>query len=219
MVPPQDDTCDAQRLVMLEQQLMQRGIIDERVLSAMGLIPREIFVPEPYRENAYADRPLPIGQDQTISQPYIVALMLQLLKTNPAHTVLEIGTGSGYQTALLARMVRRVVTIERIAALSARAGTLLKKLGLTNVHLHVGDGTQGYPEYAPYNGIIVTAGGPRVPDALAQQLADGGTLVCPVGNRDQQELLVIERHGNEFNESVHGGCRFVPLIGKDGWEQ
>ena len=204
---------------MVQQQLRARGIHDERVLDAMGNVPREVFVPEAYRNHAYADKPLPIGDNQTISQPYIVALMLQLLKTAPNHRILEIGTGSGYQTALLAELANEVVSIERIAGLSQESGRLLSELGYTNIHLHVGDGTLGHLDGAPYDGVIVTAGGPRIPDALTQQLSDGGRLICPVGDRNKQELLVVSRQGDQFENETYGGCRFVPLIGEDGWTQ
>lgn len=210
---------EAQRHAMVAEQLHKRGIQDARVLDVMGTVPREAFVPPKYLDEAYSDRPLPIGDGQTISQPYIVALMLQLMKLDSGDTVLEIGTGSGYQTALLAGLVSRVVSVERIEGLSDRAGALLSQLEYTNVHLQVGDGTLGYPDYAPYDGIIVTAGGPRVPEALKGQLAEGGRLVCPVGDREKQELLVWERRGDEFEQDVHGGCRFVPLIGEDAWDR
>lgn len=218
MTAPHFERFDDQRDAMIEEQLINRGISDDRVLGAMRLVPREDFVVSAYRAHAYEDRPLPIGEEQTISQPYIVALMLQLLRVKPDHIVLEIGTGSGYQTALLSRMARRVVSVERIPSLTKRAAAVLAGPVYANVDLRVGDGTRGYEEFAPYNGIVVTAGGPRVPDALASQLAERGRLVCPVGDREKQELVVIERRGDAFERTVHGGCRFVPLIGKDGWD-
>ncbi len=203
---------------MVQSQLMPRRIRDGRTLGAMGRVPREAFVPEKYRHSAYDDRPLPIGEDQTISQPYMVALMTEALELSGGETVLEIGTGSGYQTAVLAEMATRVVSIERISTLAERARAVLQQLGYTNVTVLVGDGTRGCAEHAPFDAIIVTAGSPGVPVSLKEQLADGGRLVIPVGSRGYQELNRIRRRGNDFITENLGGCVFVPLIGVQGWE-
>jgi len=204
---------------MVEQQIAARGITDPRVLAAMREVPRHLFVPAPYDRNAYADDPLPIGNGQTISQPYIVALMTALLRLNATDSVLEIGAGSGYQAAILSQLAKNVITIERIDAVAALARANLAAVGAKNVMIVIGDGTIGYPAGAPYNGIIVTAATPEIPAPLKAQLADGGRLVAPVGGRISQELVVLERHGDRFLEELHGGVRFVPLIGEYGWEE
>jgi protein-L-isoaspartate(D-aspartate) O-methyltransferase len=204
---------------MVEQQIEARGITDPRVLAAMRDVPRHLFVPPPCDRDAYADAPLPIGNGQTISQPYIVGLMTALLRPASTDTVLEIGAGSGYQAAILSVLVRKVITIERIKEVAARAKANLAGIHADNVTIVLGDGTLGYPPAAPYNGIIITAATPEIPGPLREQLAEGGRLVAPVGDRILQELVVLERHGYQFTEERHGGVRFVPLIGEYGWEE
>ena len=203
---------------MVERQIEARGIHNPRVLAVMREIPRHVFIPPPYDQSAYDDNPLPIGNGQTISQPYIVALMTELLRPEPSDNVLEIGAGSGYQAAILSRLVHRLTTIERIPAVAILARNNLKILGIHNVEVIDGDGTQGYPQNASYDGIIVTAATPEIPRALTDQLADGGRLVAPVGGRDIQELVTLEKHGDLLIPEPHGGVRFVPLIGRYGWE-
>jgi len=217
-MPPAYPRSD-ERLRMVEQQIAARGITDPRVLAAMREVPRHLFVPAPYDRDAYADDPLPIGNGQTISQPYIVALMTALLQIKATDTVLEIGAGSGYQAAILSQLAKNVITIERIDAVAALARKNLAAVGAKNVMIVIGDGTLGYPVGAPYNGIIVTAATPDIPTPLKAQLAEGGRLVVPVGERISQELVVLERHGDRFLEELHGGVRFVPLIGEYGWEE
>ncbi len=203
---------------MVERQLRARGIRDERVLEAMGRVPRHAFMPAPLRYLAYHDRAVSIGKKQTISQPYMVALMTELLRLRPDDRVLEIGTGSGYQTAILAELAAEVVTIERHAVLAERARAAVASLGYTHVTVIVGDGTQGHAERAPYDAILVTAGAPKAPPSLEAQLAIGGRLVCPVGPREVQELVRIVRmpHGLEREAGIQ--CSFVPLIGEEGWD-
>ena len=217
-MPPVYPRSDERRR-MVEQQIEARGIRDRRVLDAMRDMPRHLFVPAPYDRDAYADVPLPIGNGQTISQPYIVALMTGLLHPKPTDTVLEIGAGSGYQAAILSLLVKSVVTIERLDAVAALANASLAAVHADNVKIVVGDGTLGYPPSAPYNGIIITAATPEIPVPLREQLAEGGRLVAPVGDRSLQELVVLERFGDRFTEERHGGVRFVPLIGEHGWEE
>ena len=217
-MPPAYPRSD-ERLRMVEQQIAARGITDPRVLAAMREVPRHLFVPAPYDRDAYADDPLPIGNGQTISQPYIVALMTALLQIKATDTVLEIGTGSGYQAAILSQLAKNVITIERIDAVAALARKNLAAVGAKNVLIVIGDGTRGYPAGAPYNGIIVTAATPFILAPLKTQLADDGRLVAPVGGRISQELVVLERHGDRFLEELHGDVRFVPLIGEYGWEE
>ncbi len=207
------------RARMIEVQLRQRGIRDERVLAAMSQVPRHEFVAEPYQPDAYDDNPLPIGEGQTISQPYIVALMLELLAIRPEHTVLEIGTGSGYQTALLAELAHYVYTIERHLVLANNAQKTLQRLGYANITLEIGDGSAGLPAHAPYDGIIVAAAAPILPDSLVQQLKEGGRLVIPVGTPDSQQLELVEKIKGEPVISEHTGCRFVPLIGEHGYRE
>jgi len=217
-MPPEYPRSDERRR-MVEQQIAGRGIRDERVLAAMREVPRHLFVPAPYDEDAYEDTPLPIGNGQTISQPYIVALMTGLLHPEPTDTVLEIGAGSGYQAAVLSRLVKKVITIERIGAVAALAKANLAAVSTDNVRIIIGDGTLGYPACAPYNGVLVTAATPEIPGPLKAQLAEGGRLVVPVGDRTLQELIVLERRGDRFTEERHGGVRFVPLIGEHGWKE
>jgi protein-L-isoaspartate(D-aspartate) O-methyltransferase len=202
---------------MVEYQIASRGIRDQRVISAMKEVPRHLFVPPPYDKSAYEDCPLPIGNGQTISQPYIVALMTELLSLEPTDRVLEIGTGCGYQAAVLAALVRQVTTIERIPEVVGLARANLAAVGSKNVEVIVGDGTLGYPQKAPYDGIIITAATPSVPRPLIEQLAEGGRLVVPVGGRDIQQLIRLRKRGGSLNEENHGGVRFVPLIGVCGW--
>ncbi|NMB79948.1 MAG: protein-L-isoaspartate(D-aspartate) O-methyltransferase [Methanomicrobiales archaeon] len=207
-----------ERASMVARQIVARGITNPKILSAMQQIPRHIFVPPPYDRSAYDDNPLPIGSGQTISQPYIVALMTELLDPQPGDRILEIGAGSGYQAAILASLVNRVITIERLSAVAERARTTLLSLGIRNVDLVIGDGTLGYPGRAPYDGIIITAAAPHLPAPLIEQLAQGGRLVVPVGGRDFQELVVFQKNHGQLSETRYGGVRFVPLIGKYGWE-
>jgi len=210
---------DIARKRMVETQVLGRGIQDRRVIDAMLKIPRHLFVEEAMAEQAYNDNPLPIGERQTISQPYMVALMSQLLELTGKERVLEIGTGSGYQAAVLAVLADRVYTMERIRPLAMRARKVLDSLGLLNVNIKVDDGTCGWEEEAPFDAIIVTAGAPEIPEALVAQLAQGGRLVLPVGNQSSQTLVKV-RKGQDGALSVEQsiGCRFVKLIGKHGWE-
>ncbi|MFH1003645.1 MAG: protein-L-isoaspartate(D-aspartate) O-methyltransferase [Chloroflexota bacterium] len=200
-------------------QQLSHEIKDRRVLEAMSRVPRERFIPLESWPLAYDDRPLPIGYDQTISQPYIVALMTQALQLAGEEQVLEIGTGSGYQTAILAQLCRRVVTTERQPALAAAAGKVLAELGYHNVEEHLAEATLGWPKAAPYDAILVTAGAPEVPPDLIAQLAIGGRLVIPVGSRYIQELYRITRHPKKNRVENLGGCRFVPLVGQGAWDE
>ena len=204
---------------MVATQLASRGIKDERVLEAMRTVPRHRFVSKGEINAAYEDTPLSIGQGQTISQPYMVALMTECLELQGEEKVLEIGTGSGYQTAVLAEIAREVYSIERRPLLSEQAAKRLAELGYERCDLKVGDGTAGWPEAAPFDGIIVTAGAPEVPEGLREQLADGGRLVIPVGSEFHQTLYKIRRDGARFVEETITGCVFVPLIGEYGWEK
>jgi len=219
MNEPRAEAVDEQRAMMVARQLRSRGIRDERVLRVMGEIPRELFVPEDRRRLAYADEALPIASGQTISQPYIVARMTELLAPRPGDRVLEIGTGSGYQAAILAKLGCQVVSIERHADLAEAARARLAELGLGGaVEVRVGDGSLGDPAGAPWDGIIVTAAAPSIPASLREQLSpDGGRLVIPVGNRLRQDLLVVVRHGDEWVETNDGPCVFVPLVGAEGF--
>ena len=204
---------------MVETQLINRGITDRRVVAAMEKVPRHLFVDDALWPEAYDDHPLPIGEKQTISQPYIVALMTQALALQGTERILEIGTGSGYQTAVLGELAEQVCSIERVPALAQRARKVLDNLKYTNIIITVGDGTYGWREHAPYDGIIVTAGAPLAPKQLLQQLSTGGRLVIPVGDEISQELKVYRKtdgDGYEFEDL--GGCRFVKLIGEHGWK-
>ncbi len=203
---------------MVEEQLVRRGITDARVLEAMRKVPRHLFVEEPLRDRAYADHPLPIGEGQTISQPYMVAIMTELLRLTGTEKVLEIGTGSGYQTAVLGELARRVCSIERIASLAARARATLEAMGYTNVWVRTADGTFGWPDEAPFDRIVVSAAAPAVPEPLFDQLVESGRLVVPVGDQFSQILTVVERVGGEKKITADSGCVFVKLIGKYGWE-
>ncbi len=209
---------EAERARMVREQLEAREVSDERVLEAMRRVPRHLFVPEHIREHAYEDRPQPIGEAQTISQPLMVGLMTELLRLTGSERVLEIGTGSGYQAAVLAELAAEVVSVERKDCLAARARELLQWLGYTNVRIEVGDGTEGWPELAPYDRIVVTAGAPMMPKPLTEQLAAGGRIVAPVGTRLIQTLIVGWKTAEgELVTMNHGECVFVPLIGRHGW--
>jgi protein-L-isoaspartate(D-aspartate) O-methyltransferase len=202
---------------MVMHQLITRGIQDQRVLQAMREIPRHLFVPPEHRAMAYDDMPLPIGCDQTISQPFMVALMTAALRLRGHERVLEIGTGSGYQAAILARLCRVVFSLERLPDLATQARAILASLDLKNVHIFVGDGTLGLPEHAPYEAIVVTAGAPHLPQSLVDQLSLNGRLVIPVGDRLEQVLTRVTKTSTGLQTEHLGGCRFVPLIGQRGW--
>lgn len=206
------------RRLMVERQVKGRGISDPLVLEAMLQVPRHLFVEEALQGQAYGDFPLPIGEKQTISQPYMVGLMTEALGLQGGETVLEVGTGSGYQTAVLARIAARVFSLERLPELARRARRVLDSLGCGNVHVRVTDGTFGWEENGPFDGILVAAGAPAVPQVYLQQLAVGGRLVIPVGSRGSQVLVRVVRRGeSEFAEERLADCRFVPLIGRHGW--
>lgn len=204
---------------MVSTQIEVRGIHDQRVLEAMRKVPRQLFVSEALQDQAFGDFPLPIGDGQTISQPFIVAEMTQALELTQNDRVLEIGTGSGYQTAILAELAYRVYTIERVRKLFIGARKILDQLHYHNVVAKCSDGTLGWAEESPFDAIIVTAGAPEVPDALVEQLEEGGRLVIPVGGRLSQTLLKIERHEDGIRKTNLGGCRFVKLIGNHGWKE
>lgn len=208
---------DELRELMVSQQLVARGIGDRRVLDAMRKVQRHLFVSMESQGMAYEDMALTIGSGQTISQPYMVAIMTQLLDLKGDEKVLEIGTGSGYQTAILAELSREVFTIERFEGLLAGAERKLASLGYENIRFRAGDGTLGWPEEAPFDRMLVTAGAPRVPEPLAQQLADGGVMVVPVGSRTSQQLVKYTRQKGKSQEEYHTPCVFVPLVGKHGW--
>lgn len=219
---PNDDSSEqqqfaAQRLSMVEQQLRRRDIHDERVLQAMRTVPRHEFVGPGDEPLAYADHPVPIGEQQTTSQPYIIAAMLQAAEIKPADRVLEVGAGSGYQTALLAELANQVFAIDRFPTLIDAAAKVLERLGYYNVALVVGDGSLGLPQAAPYDAIIVSAAAPRVPAPLVEQLAIGGRLVVPVGDAEQQVLKLVRKYADGASETSLEGCRFVPLIGQAGF--
>jgi protein-L-isoaspartate(D-aspartate) O-methyltransferase len=203
---------------MVDEQLGARGITHARVQAALRRVPRHRFVQEALRDRAYGDHPLPIGEEQTISQPFIVGLMTSLLELSGREKVLEVGTGSGYQTAVLAELARRVCSIERLPRLAERARATLEALGYDNVWVRVGNGALGWPDEAPFDRIIVTAGGPSVPPPLVQQLAEGGRMVLPVGPADNQVLTIVENIGGEIRTSAHGECKFVKLVGKYAWD-
>ncbi|MFW6200960.1 MAG: protein-L-isoaspartate(D-aspartate) O-methyltransferase [Gemmatimonadota bacterium] len=203
----------------LIETIRERGIDDLEVLRAFDLVPRHRFVPEAVRHRAYEDAPLPIGYGQTISQPSLQALYLQVLEVGAADRVLEIGTGSGYQTALLARLADHVYSVERLRALSVRARAALDALGVANVALLVGDGTIGWPKHSPYDAILVAAGAPSVPDALIDQLAVDGRMLVPVGDRRDQQLLLVRRTAEGIEREEITRCTFVPLVGRFGWRE
>jgi protein-L-isoaspartate(D-aspartate) O-methyltransferase len=204
---------------MVETQLISRGISDSRVLEAMRKVPRHLFVEEALKEQAYSDFPLPIGEKQTISQPYIVALMTESLGLKGHEKILEIGTGSGYQAAILAELADRVFSIERFPGLAYRANQVLQKQGYQNIIIRVADGSLGWPDEAPFDGIMATAGTPKIPQSLIDQLGMDGRLVLPVGDRLSQELILVERVPEGIKKSNLGGVRFVDLVGKGGWEE
>jgi protein-L-isoaspartate(D-aspartate) O-methyltransferase len=197
---------------MVESQIRGRGVSDPRVLDAMMRVPRHLFAPDRYREQAYEDHPLPIGQGQTISQPYIVALMLEALALQPGDRVLEVGTGSGYVTALLAELVTQVISIERHGRLADGARELLARLGYSNVQVVVGDGSEGFAEVAPYNAILVSAAAREIPEALIAQLAEGGRMIVPIGGEDSQQLQFVRMEGGQSKIALRELCRFVPLV-------
>jgi len=204
---------------MVRSQIEARGIRDPRVLSAFRTVPRHLFVSEALREQAYGDYPLPIGEQQTISQPYIVAEMTQALELKKDDRVLEIGTGSGYQAAILAQIVYRVYTVERKRSLYMQARNLFDNLNYHNIVTKYADGTKGWPEESPFDAIVVTAGAPELPDVLVHQLVEGGRLVVPVGNQHTQELIKIYRDRERIQQTNLGGCRFVKLVGEHGWKE
>lgn len=208
-----------QRTEMIEKQLRRRGIGDAAVLAAMIAVPRHDFVPKELCSRAYEDVPLPIGGGQTISQPYIVAAMTAALRLQPADRVLEIGTGCGYQAAVLSCLAREVFSIERRPELASSAAAKLAQLGYANAHVHCGDGTLGLPELAPFDAILVAAAAPAVPKPLLGQLVEGGRLILPVGDTEHQELQLIEKRGDAFPTKMLEGCRFVPLVGYHGWQE
>ncbi|MGE3768721.1 MAG: protein-L-isoaspartate(D-aspartate) O-methyltransferase [Kofleriaceae bacterium] len=211
-------TTETRRQRMVAEHLRRRDIVDPAVLAAFARVPREEFVPEKLADHAYDDIPLPIGNDQTISQPYVVAMTVQALHLDGHERVLEIGTGSGYAAAVLASLAREVVTVERIPELALSAAARLARLGFHNVHVHQGDGTLGWPVNAPYEAICVAAGAPRPPRALLEQLAIGGRLVIPHGDAENQRLVRITRENERtYSEEDLGNVRFVPLIGDQGW--
>lgn len=207
----------ARRAEMVEHQLRERGIRDERVLEAMGEVPRELFVAERRRELAYADAALPIGSEQTISQPWIVAAILQALDLKGDERVLEIGTGSGYSTCLLGRLASHVVSVERHSGLARSAAQALAACSASNVELMVGDGSRGVPDRAPFDAIAVHAAAPAPPPALIEQLAEGGRMVVPVAEGNEEMLTLLRRHGSELESTAITPCRFVPLIGAEGF--
>jgi protein-L-isoaspartate(D-aspartate) O-methyltransferase len=204
---------------MVEEQLVQRGIKNQRVLDAFKKIERHKFIPEDLRESAYADFPVPIGEGQTISQPYIVALMTEYLDLSGQESVLEIGTGSGYQSAILAELARQVYSIERFAGLARRAQAILEELGYTNIKIKIGDGTLGWKEFAPFERIIITAGSPKIPLPLTEQLKEDGKLILPLGESFSQVLTLVEKKQNKLQTQNICGCVFVPLVGEHGWSR
>jgi protein-L-isoaspartate(D-aspartate) O-methyltransferase len=215
----QEARATRERERMVEEQLVRRGIADSRVLDAMRKVPRHLFVEEALRDRAYGDHPLPIGEGQTISQPYMVAAMTQWLGLQGPEKVLEIGTGSGYQTAVLAELARRVCSIERLPGLAARARRVLEELGYTNAVVRTGDGTYGWPDEGPFDRVLVTAGAPAVPGPLFQQLVEGGRMVVPVGETQAQTLHVVDKVDGQMRTSMDCGCVFVKLVGRYGWEE
>ena len=208
-----------QRRKMVEEQLGDRGIKDLCLLEVMSRVPRHLFTLDSLQHRAYGDTPLPIGENQTISQPYIVAAMTEALKLKGHERVLEIGTGSGYQTAVVAELAAQVFTIERINVLSRKAQQILEGLGYANIVFKMFDGTYGWPDQAPFDAIMVTAAAKEIPEALIKQLGDGGTLVAPAGGADKQKLIVLTKKGDHVSKREIGDCKFVPLVGKYGWPE
>lgn len=217
MLHTEEAEFQAMRETMVEEQLQRRGIADLAVLRAMRRVPRHEFVPLELRGEAYDDGPLPIGAGQTISQPYIVALMTAKLGLAGNEKVLEIGTGCGYQTAVLASLAREIFSVEFHNELGWAAKERLERLGIENVEVQIGDGSMGLPEHAPYDAILVAAAAPSVPEPLLQQLADGGRLIAPVGREEQQYLMLVKKNGDTFGFTRGDACRFVPLLGRYGW--
>ena len=211
-------TLAQQRERMVEEQLWGRGVRDPRVLAAMGRVPREEFISQEDFVNAYGDHPLPIGAGQTVSQPYIVAAMVEALELRPSDRVLEVGTGTGYEAAVLAELAAEIWTIERHEELAVKAREILARLGYANVHVIHGDGSLGLPQQAPFDKILVAAAAPQIPESLIAQLADGGRLVVPVGTRAEQQVHVVRKVGSEIVVTTHDLCRFVPLVGAEGWQ-
>lgn len=210
----------SKRQYMVDTQIIARGITDKRVINAMLKVPRHLFLDEALWPQAYDDHPLPIGEKQTISQPYIVALMTEALHLTGTEKVLEIGTGSGYQCAILAELADQVYTVERIPSIAKRTRKIFDQLKYANIIIHIGDGTLGWKEHLPYDAIIVTAASPSLPKPLFQQLAKGGRIAIPIGDEFTQQLYVYTRDDNDdFSEENYGGCRFVKLIGKHGWRE
>ncbi|MCY4061575.1 MAG: protein-L-isoaspartate(D-aspartate) O-methyltransferase [Chloroflexi bacterium] len=204
---------------MVDEQLVKRGINDRRVLDAMRVMPRHLFVPEEFKRQAYDDRPVPIGEGQTISQPYIVAFMTERLRLKPHHSVLEIGTGSGYQTAILCHLSHYVYSVERVSRLADQAGGRIGDLGYNNIEIYVGDGSQGLPDQATFDRIMVTAAVPRLPNVLCTQLdKHGGQMILPIGDEELQELTLVTRRGERFSSRTLLRCRFVPLVGRYGFD-
>jgi len=216
---PENKEYAAQRAEMVEKQLRRRGIAETSVLAAMLAVPRHEFVPPEVRSRAYEDLPLPIGGGQTISQPYIVAAMTLALRLQPTDRALEIGSGLGYQAAVLSLLAKEVFTIERHPELASAASAKLASLGYSNVHVHCGDGTFGLPEFAPFDAIIVAAAAPAAPQPLLAQLAESGRMIIPVGDADNQELQLIEKRAGKFSTRTMEGCRFVPLVGHHAWQK
>jgi protein-L-isoaspartate(D-aspartate) O-methyltransferase len=206
-----------ERRLMVKSQIRKRGVTDERVLEAMATVPRHEFVPPFWTNQAYADEPLPIGHGQTISQPYIVAAMVASLGLRGSENVLEIGTGCGYQAAVVSLLAREVHTVEILPDLAQSAAERLERLGYTNVHVHTGDGTLGWAPSSPYDAILIAAAAPSVPEPLLLELAEGGRLIAPVGEEDKQELQLTTKHQGKFLLKQGGPCRFVPLMGQHGW--
>ncbi len=210
-------TVAEERLRMVYQQLRARGLRDERVLAVMAKVPREEFAPADTLADAYGDHPLPIDAGQTVSQPYIVASMVEALEVNPEDRVLEVGTGTGYEAAVLAELAAELWTIERIPELARQAQQVLTRLGYHNVHVVEGDGSRGLPEQAPFNKILVAAAAPAPPQSLVEQLAEGGRLVVPIGTRSEQQIQLIRKVNGEVTATARELCRFVPLVGQEGW--
>ena len=208
-----------QRRKMVEEQLVERGVKDLRLLEAMSRVPRHLFAQDSLQHRAYGDTPLPIGENQTLSQPYIVGAMTEALALKGEERVLEIGTGSGYQTAIIAELARQVFTIERLNNLSRKAQKILEGLNYMNIVFKMFDGTYGWPDQAPFDAILITASAREIPESLIKQLGDGGRLVAPVGETDKQKLVVLTKKGDRVSRKNLGDCKFVPLIGKYGWSQ
>ena len=208
-----------QRRKMVEEQLVERGVKDLSLLEVMSRVPRHLFAQESLRHRAYGDTPLPIGENQTLSQPYIVGAMTEALDLKGEERVLEIGTGSGYQTAIIAELCRQVFTIERLNNLSRKAQNLLESLNYVNIVFKMFDGTYGWPDQAPFDAILITASAQKIPDSLVKQLGDGGRLIAPIGEADRQKLVLLTKNGDRASYRDLGDCKFVPLIGKYGWSQ